>query len=243
MSKQRIDKKRKGDLVENMRAERLKTKREKDLVENMELECLERKRKKDLVENMRVECLKRKREKDLVENMGLESLNNKRKRDLIESMDAEQLCKKRKKDKTNLMSEKRVNKKRKIQLISKKCKLNVDYLDFGEMNYKCIYCGAMFWSIEFSKKSCCHGGKVVISPLKDYDKELKDLLLHNKIFRQLIRYYNTSFSFATFHAKTVSHSQNGVYNLKIQGQVYHSTPNTVLVKKRWTTSFRSNIYL
>ena len=47
-------------------------------------------------------------------------------------------------------------------------------------------------------------------------------------FRILIRYYNNLFSFATFSANVKCENQKAIYNLKIQGQVCHKTPNNLI---------------
>ena len=45
--------------------------------------------------------------------------------------------------------------------------------DFGEMNYECPHCSAIFWKEEHKKLNCCKNGKIHLSPLSDYDPELK----------------------------------------------------------------------
>lgn len=89
---------------------------------------------------------------------------------------------------------------------------------------------SFFWDVEFSKKSC-HFGKVKLPPLGIYDESLKKLLLFDRKFRQLIRYYNNCFSFASFNANVVDVFKRGIYDLKIQGQVCHITPNSIYTKK------------
>ena len=44
----------------------------------------------------------------------------------------------------------------------------------------------------------------------------------------MIRYYNNLFCFATFAANVRHVQQKAIYNLKIQGQVCHITPNTII---------------
>lgn len=77
------------------------------------------------------------------------------------------------------------------------------------------------------KYNCCQRGKVILSPLNTYDKELKSILLHDKLFRSLIRYYNNLFCFATFSTNVQHQKIKAIYNLKIQGQVCHVTPRTL----------------
>ena len=99
---------------------------------------------------------------------------------------------------------------------------------FGEMSYTCKFCSAVFWKEDRMKSNCCHNGTIYISPLSPYNENLKDLLLHDIHFRLLIRYYNNLFCFATFCANVKNENQKAIYNLKIQGQVCHITPNTLL---------------
>ena len=96
------------------------------------------------------------------------------------------------------------------------------------MNIKCNYCGAMFWKEVQKKFNCCQKGKIILSPLSMYDEELKYLLLHDKNFRHLIRYYNNLFCFATFNANVLNDKKQAIYNLKIQAQICHKIPNNLL---------------
>ena len=95
------------------------------------------------------------------------------------------------------------------------------------MNYKCSYCSEVFWKEEKKQSNCCQNGNIVLSPLSNYDTKLKHLLLNDQIFRYLIRYYNNLFSFATFNANIKYEKKKAIYNLKIQGQICHTTPNTL----------------
>lgn len=45
-----------------------------------------------------------------------------------------------------------------------------------------------------------------------------------------IRYYNNLFCYATFRANVPFTKQKAIYNLKIQGQVCHSTPTSLMPK-------------
>lgn len=58
------------------------------------------------------------------------------------------------------------------------------------------------------------------------------MMTNDKNFRHLIRYYNNNFSFATFNAN-IQHdpNQKAIYNLKIQGQVCHNLPNSLIPQK------------
>ncbi|OXU31573.1 hypothetical protein TSAR_005094 [Trichomalopsis sarcophagae] len=55
------------------------------------------------------------------------------------------------------------------------------------MDYACPYRNAFYWSVEFSKKSCYHNGKVKLPPLSEYDDRLKELQFNNRRFGVLIR--------------------------------------------------------
>ena len=96
---------------------------------------------------------------------------------------------------------------------------------------KCKHCKALFWANENLRNNCCHGGKVKLPKLTKYNKKLKKLLFDRK-FRELIRYYNSEYSFVTFVTKDLDHNnEKGIYNLKIQGQVFHITPTTIESKE------------
>ena len=152
--------------------------------------------------------------------------------------------------KSEILQLKKNNRKRKIdsqtdtKIRNKKSKLIVDYNRqknkrtkkkelncssyLGEMNYKCRYCSAVFWNEEQKKSNCCQNGNIILSPLSNYDAKLKHLLLNDDIFRYLIRYYNNLFGFATFNANIKYEKKKAIYNLKIQGQICHTTPNTLI---------------
>ena len=98
---------------------------------------------------------------------------------------------------------------------------------FEGMNLICEYCGAKFW-MEENTYNCCQNGNIYLSPLSKYDEKLKSLLLYDNNFRHLIRYYNNLFCFATFKANLIHKKTKAIYNLKIQGQICHKTPNTLL---------------
>lgn len=99
--------------------------------------------------------------------------------------------------------------------------------NYGSMNYICEFCKAAYWKQEYFKKSCCHNNKIKLNKLSIYSKKLRNLIWNNRKFRQNIRYYNNLFSFATFSAKTIKYDSKGVYNLRIQGHVFHKTPTTI----------------
>ncbi|XP_050123958.1 uncharacterized protein LOC126601311 [Malus sylvestris] len=113
-----------------------------------------------------------------------------------------------------------------------------DYVDFGDMSYKCIHCGAFFWLKESLKQKCkkdepiftlcCQQGKIQFSTPKPTPKFL-DLLLDptagqiSLSFRENIRAYNSMFSFTSMGAKVDHSINNGTspYIFKISGQVCH----------------------
>ncbi|CAL9002651.1 unnamed protein product [Prunus brigantina] len=112
------------------------------------------------------------------------------------------------------------------------------YVDLGDKNYKCIYCGALFWFKESVKKAnaaneplftlCCQEGKIKLPISKPTPPFLENLLDPSKgpkslLFRENIRAYNSMFAFTSMGAK-VDHSVNGgpsPYIFKISGQVHH----------------------
>ncbi|OXU16508.1 hypothetical protein TSAR_001351, partial [Trichomalopsis sarcophagae] len=87
---------------------------------------------------------------------------------------------------------------------------------FGKMTIECKYCSAMFRKEKIKKSGCCHNSSIVLSPLSEYNRDLKQLLFYDSHFRHLIRYYNNLFCFATFSANVIHEKQKAVYNLKIQ---------------------------
>ena len=79
-------------------------------------------------------------------------------------------------------------------------------------------------------------GKIILSPLSIYDEKLKNLLLNDKNFRHLIRYYNNLFCFAKFNANVINNKKQAIYNLKIHGQICHKLPNNLLPNNSEETS-------
>lgn len=63
--------------------------------------------------------------------------------------------------------------------------------------------------------------------MSDYPNDFRTLLYDDRKFRELIRYYNNVFSFATFKANIVNNVGSGIYNLKIHGQVCHISSNSI----------------
>lgn len=120
-----------------------------------------------------------------------------------------------------------LNKSEISELLKTKKQKSFLYSNFGEMNYKCKYCSALYWSKESFKKLCCNDNTVSIPPLSPYNNNLKKLITKDSDFRKMIRYYNNSFSFATFGARYIYSNTQQIYNLKIQGEVHHVVPNTL----------------
>ncbi|XP_008245910.1 PREDICTED: uncharacterized protein LOC103344060, partial [Prunus mume] len=120
----------------------------------------------------------------------------------------------------------------------KRQRMMEQYVDLGDKNYKCIYCGALFWFKESVKKAnaaneplftlCCQQGKIKLPISKPTPPFLENLLDPSKgpkslLFRENIRAYNSMFAFTSMGAK-VDHSINsgpGPYIFKISGQVHH----------------------
>ncbi|CAL9002644.1 unnamed protein product [Prunus brigantina] len=120
----------------------------------------------------------------------------------------------------------------------KRQRMMEQYVDLGDKNYKCIYCGALFWFKESVKKAnaaneplftlCCQEGKIKLPISKPTPPFLENLLDPSKgpkslLFRENIRAYNSMFAFTSMGAK-VDHSVNsgpGPYIFKISGQVHH----------------------
>ena len=179
---------------------------------------------------MNEDRLRKKREKDIVHNLNEDRLKKKREKYIVHNLNKDRLRKKRKKDIVENMAYDRITKSRTVQQVIKFWPHKTLYLDFGDMDHICPYCSASFRKVKFSKKSCCHFGKVKLSPLSDYDESLKYLLLYDRQYRYLIRYYNNRFSFASFNANVINEIKSGIYNLKIQGHVCHRTPNSICTK-------------
>lgn len=107
------------------------------------------------------------------------------------------------------------------------------------MTQICQHCNAKHFQCEIisqnknSFNECCEHGKVKLMPLPELPQILKLLFdgMHpksNKFF-QRIRYYNSSFSFASFNANLLNFSNRrpGPYCFRIHGQIYYQI-NTAL---------------
>lgn len=96
------------------------------------------------------------------------------------------------------------------------------------MTEKCKYCLVLYWKVETNKYKCCRKGEIQLPPSTKYNIISEKSLKEDNDFESLIRYYNNSFSFATFNANVVHENKKAIYNLKIQGQICHTTPTTLL---------------
>jgi hypothetical protein len=99
----------------------------------------------------------------------------------------------------------------------------VDTYRVGAMDVVCQFCGAHRFPRE--ELNCCHNGKVLLPPLPEYPPEFEQLLTSNdeqsRNFRENIRQYNSSVSFASFGAKTATPPGRGPYTFRLHGQIYH----------------------
>ena len=91
------------------------------------------------------------------------------------------------------------------------------------MDVVCQFCGA--YRFRGEELNCCHNGKVLLPPLPEYPPEFQQLLTSNneqsRNFKENIRQYNSSVSFASFGAKTATPPGRGPYTFRLHGQIYH----------------------
>ncbi|XP_028753423.1 uncharacterized protein LOC114713014, partial [Neltuma alba] len=118
--------------------------------------------------------------------------------------------------------------------------INLDgYLDEGNPEFECQYCGAMLWFNERIKRApsnerpifsiCCSHGKVSVPHLQTPPEQLRKLFFDkgdpkSKKFQSSIRAYNNMFCFTSMGGK-INHSLNsnggGPYTFVISGQNHH----------------------
>ena len=134
--------------------------------------------------------------------MSDDKVNKKRYNNRVQNMNSDRINKKRKADQTENIPLKRFYKKHKTECIEY---ANEQYNDNGDMTEECKHCKALYWKNEKLRNNCYHGGKVKLPKLSKYNENLKDLLLDRK-FRDLIRYYNSEYSFVTFVTKDLDHN-------------------------------------
>ncbi|XP_030850990.1 uncharacterized protein LOC754317 [Strongylocentrotus purpuratus] len=98
-----------------------------------------------------------------------------------------------------------------------------EILHIGPMSKICPYCDAMRFPNE--SLNCCHDGKICLPELLPYPNALATLLQgdssQSKHFRYNIRYYNSSFAFASMGAMMAPPPGRGPYCFRIHGQIYH----------------------
>nr|GEU36215.1 helitron helicase-like domain-containing protein [Tanacetum cinerariifolium] len=109
---------------------------------------------------------------------------------------------------------------------------NVSYIDLGDCDQQCRYCGYLFWYAERLKGSnygerpeyhLCYGGGKIYVPETPAQRLLIQQLLRNNHFIEHIQAYNQMFAMTSFGAK-VDNSVNkgrGPYVFKVSGQIYH----------------------
>lgn len=106
------------------------------------------------------------------------------------------------------------------------------YIDHGDCNNVCRYCGALFWYGErlvsrstkanFVYNQCCKGGRVTLpSPTPPHQVVVE--LYSNHVFMVNIRVYNSMFSMTSFGVKVDGSINNGSapYVFKVSGQICH----------------------
>ncbi|XP_057422549.1 uncharacterized protein LOC130716592 [Lotus japonicus] len=111
------------------------------------------------------------------------------------------------------------------------------YIDLGDMNMACKYCGAILWYHERSVKAqksaspdfsiCCMKGKVMLPYLADCPELLSNLLRNtdtrSRHFLDNIRSYNSMFAFTSIGGKVDCglNDGRGPPQFVISGQNYH----------------------
>ena len=102
----------------------------------------------------------------------------------------------------------------------------------GEMNVICTKCQAKHFAGEKPSdglfNNCCHKGKVTPAIRREFPPYLMSLLSnpadpHYSHFKDKIRNYNASLSFASMGAKIVQPNGRGPYTFRVHGQIYHRT--------------------
>ena len=115
--------------------------------------------------------------------------------------------------------------------------LNVIKHHCGKMNNYCFYCGSKNFEIEKSSNKdfsyCCRKGKNIPPSVLPEGKEYPWInQLKDPNFRQNIRSYNSSLSFASLGASFVKFNSHGPYVFKMGGGCYHLTPHTRLTSNQ-----------
>ncbi|KAI3737294.1 hypothetical protein L2E82_27291 [Cichorium intybus] len=106
------------------------------------------------------------------------------------------------------------------------------YIDSGDCNNICEFCGAFFWYDERAVAAsgnerpkymqCCKGGRVVLSFHTHFPTAIVDLF-QQPHFLLNIRAYNSMFSMCSFGGKVddTVNKGSGPYVFKIAGQIHH----------------------
>ncbi|GJY91610.1 hypothetical protein Tco_0506806 [Tanacetum coccineum] len=106
------------------------------------------------------------------------------------------------------------------------------YIDIGDCDRSCQYCGAMFWYGEWLKgysdiraqryHKYCRGGKIVMRRERDPPNYIKHML-KDRHFLDNIRAYNHMFAITSFgaHIDESVNNRRGPYIFKVSGQIYH----------------------
>lgn len=106
------------------------------------------------------------------------------------------------------------------------------YIDLGDCQYVCEYCGATFWYGERLKShsqrgrlrygKCCAGGQLYLRNERDPPTYFKELF-KDKHFLDNIRAYNQMFSMVSFGADMDDSINNGraPYVFRISGEIHH----------------------
>nr|GFA31219.1 helitron helicase-like domain-containing protein [Tanacetum cinerariifolium] len=109
---------------------------------------------------------------------------------------------------------------------------DVSYIDLGNCDQKCHYCGCLFWYDERLKGAkydgqpqyhlCCGGGKIYMAQAPVPPLFIRQLLT-NSHFMEHIRAYNQMFAMTSFGAKVDDwvNKGRGPYVFKVSGQIYH----------------------
>ena len=112
------------------------------------------------------------------------------------------------------------------------------YLDIGDPEYLCRFCGAQMWFDERVKRFrghyspsfslCCSMGKIKLEELKRPPEYLRSLMFNNESdearnFRDHIRTYNMMFSFTSLGGRIDKSVNTGVgpHVFRLNGQNHH----------------------
>ena len=112
---------------------------------------------------------------------------------------------------------------------------NTSYIipnDLGPMTHQCDYCGALGFKCEMKRnegithmgKMCCNQGQIDLPPPPPAPIKLYALFTENtpeaKMFRHLIRYFNSGMAMGSLQADDATLYQGGPAAFKLHGQLY-----------------------